>query len=106
MSIGKNAFTCAQVNQLDLVDYLSSLGYSPVKIKNDDHWYLSPLRDEKTASFKVNCKANVWYDHGSGKGGNLVDFGLQYHHCSVSELLEKFNGDFSFQQQPLKMIAA
>jgi len=31
------------------------------------YWYLSPLREEKEASFKVNRKKNVWYDHGIGK---------------------------------------
>ncbi|HTE11594.1 MAG TPA: CHC2 zinc finger domain-containing protein [Chitinophagaceae bacterium] len=106
MSIGKKSFTCAQVNQMDIVDYLSSLGYHPARIKNADYWYLSPLRDEKTASFKVNRTKNAWYDHGIGKGGNMVDFGLEFHHCTVSALLEKFNGDFSFHQQPVKMIAA
>ena len=106
MDIRKNAITCDQVNQVDMVEYLSSLGYSPSTIKHDDHWYLSPLRNERTASFKVNRKGNVWYDHGLGVGGNLVDFGIRYHHCSVKELLEKFNGTFLFQQQPVKMIAA
>src|ERR1700712_1620453 len=105
MSIGKKRVTCAQVNQMDIVDYLSSLGYQPSRIRNADYWYHSPLRDEKTASFKVNRTMNAWYDHGAGKGGNLVDFGLQFHHCSVIELLEKFSGNLSFQQQPVKIIA-
>jgi len=105
MYIGEKKVTCAQVNQMDMVDYLSTLGHQPSKIKNADYWYLSPLRDEHTASFKVNRKANIWYDHGLGKGGNLVDFGLKYYHCSVSELLERFNNSLSLQPQPLTMIA-
>jgi hypothetical protein len=44
---------CDEANQIDLVDYLYSLGYQPEKIKNHDYWYLSPLREEKEASFKV-----------------------------------------------------
>ena len=59
MSIGKKRFTCNMVNQMDMIDYLLTLGYSPAKIRQDDYWYCSPLRDEKTASFKVNRKANV-----------------------------------------------
>ncbi|MEP6628112.1 MAG: CHC2 zinc finger domain-containing protein, partial [Ginsengibacter sp.] len=100
MNIGNKRLSCIQVNQIDLVDYLSSLGYHPSRIKNADHWYLSPLRDEKTASFKVNRNYNVWYDHGIGKGGNMVDFGLQYYRCSVAELLEKFRTDLPIQSQP------
>lgn len=75
--------------QMDMVDYLLTLGYNPTRISKEDHWYLSPLREEKTASFKVNRKQNVWYDHGLGKGGTIIDFGTLYYHCTVSELLQK-----------------
>ena len=81
---------------MDLVDYLSGLGYQPSKIRNADYWYLSPLRNEKTPSFKINRKLNLWYDHGLGKGGNLIDFAILYHDCTVGEFMQKLNGDFSF----------
>jgi len=42
---------CADAKQLDLVDYLASLGHQPAKIRNQDYWYLSLLREEKTPSF-------------------------------------------------------
>ncbi len=58
---------CDEANQIDLVDYLSSLGNEPAKIRGNDYWYLSPLRQEKEASFKVNKNKNVWYDHGIAK---------------------------------------
>jgi len=95
-------FSLSDVKQLDMVGFLEKLGYSPKKIRNDDYWFLSPLRDEKTPSFKVNRKLNVWYDHGIGKGGNMVDFGILYFKCSVSELLHRLwhesNHNFSFHQ--------
>lgn len=81
--------SCNEAKKMDLVDYLFSLGYQPVKIRGNDYWYRSPLRNEKTASFKVNRKLNVWYDHSLQKGGNLVDFGILFHRCSISELLQK-----------------
>ncbi len=102
MNIGANRLTCEQAKQMDMVDYLATLGYNPSKIKRDDYWYLSPLREEKTASFKVNRKQNVWYDHGTGQGGNLMDFGVLYHSCSVKEFLEKLDNNLSFHQQPLQ----
>ena len=82
---------CEQANQMNLVDYLYTLGFNPSKIRNDDHWYLSPFRNEKDASFKVNKTKNVWYDHGIGKGGSLIDFATEYHHCNVSEALQKIS---------------
>jgi hypothetical protein len=83
---------CEQAKRLDLVEYLAFLGHQPKKIRNSDYWYLSPLREERTASFKVNRQLGVWYDHGSGKGGDLIDFGTFYHNCSVSELLDRLSG--------------
>ena len=80
---------CAEANELSLVDYLSFLGHQPQKVRGEDHWYLSPLREEREPSFKVNRKKNVWYDHGTGKGGTLVDFGTLYHACSITDFLQK-----------------
>ncbi|TXJ27608.1 MAG: DNA primase [Chitinophagaceae bacterium] len=83
--------SCNQANQIDLVDYLAQLGYTSKKIIRNDHWFLSPFRDENTPSFKVNRQLNVWYDHGIGKGGRLVDFGIAFHQCTVSELLHRLS---------------
>ncbi len=85
MKQNQSAYQLAQT--IDLVDYLSSLGHSPQRVKEPDYWFLSPFRDERTASFKVNRKRNVWYDHGMGKGGNLVEFGKLYFNCSFDEFL-------------------
>ncbi|WP_419137649.1 toprim domain-containing protein [Flavobacterium sp. T12S277] len=41
---------------------------------------------------------NLWFDHDTGKGGNLIDFGILYYDCTVSEFLEKLNINFSLQQ--------
>lgn len=91
---------CEQAREMDIVDYLSKLGFEPKKIRNADYWYLSPLRTEKTASFKVNRKLNRWYDHGAGKGGNIIDFALLYHNCTVGEFLQSLQGHLSFHKQP------
>jgi hypothetical protein len=89
---------CEQAKRLDLVEYLAFLGHQPQNVRNGDYWYLSPLRDEKTASFKVNRNRGIWFDHGIGKGGDLIEFGTLYHNCSVSELLERLSG---YQARPV-----
>jgi hypothetical protein len=91
-------FTCDDAKQIDILDYLASLNHHPKKVHNQDYWYLSPLRDEKTASFKVNRQKQIWFDHGLGKGGDLIDFGTLYHNCSVSELLDRLS---AFQSYPV-----
>ncbi|MGI8584600.1 MAG: toprim domain-containing protein [Chitinophagaceae bacterium] len=82
---------CTQANKIDMVEYLHSLGYEPLKIKGHDYWYLSPVRYETEASFKVNKNKNVWYDHGIGKGGNMIDFTMEYYRCNVSEALQRLS---------------
>jgi len=91
---------CAAAKELDLVDYLASLGHQPAKIKNQDYWYLSPFREEKTPSFKINRSLKIWYDHGLGMGGDLVDFGTLYYKCTIPELLERLS-----QQRPNKSLS-
>ena len=98
MNFSKQRLSIEAARQIDLIDYLSKLGYQPAKIRNHDYWYLSPLREEKTPSFKVNKKLNRWYDHGLGKGGNMIDFAIQYHNCTVSELLQQISNIFSFHK--------
>jgi hypothetical protein len=77
--------------QVSLVDLLSKLGYQPVPRGGNELYYFSMIRDtEKTPSFSVNDKLGVWFDHGIGKGGNVIDFGLAYwKNLSFQEVLEK-----------------
>jgi DNA primase len=88
-----------EAREIDLVNYLTTCEYEPAKTRNNDYWYLSPLRDERTPSFKVNGNLNRWYDHGLGKGGNITDFAILYHNCTVGEFLQKLTGSFSFHQR-------
>jgi len=98
MDFQEQKASCEKARQIDMVTYLAVLGYEPVKIRKFDYWYLSPLRTEKTPSFKINQKLNRWYDHGLGKGGNLIDFALLYYRCTVGEFLKMLSGNLSFHQ--------
>src|SRR5580658_1655119 len=81
-------FNCQQARVIDLVDYLASLGYQPAKTRGNNFWYASPFRDEKEPSFKVDRHLNLWYDHGWGKGGDIIEFGTQFHRLPIREVLK------------------
>lgn len=83
-----NKLTIQSAKEIDMVELLAELNFQPTKIRGNDYWYRSPLREERTASFKVNKKINVWYDFGTGEGGNIIDFGIRFYHCNISELLD------------------
>jgi hypothetical protein len=81
--------TIADAKRISITDWLASHGYQPSYKRGDNWWYLSmlPNRTEHTPSFKVNTRLNRWIDFGNGEKGNLIDLGICYHRCSVSEFL-------------------
>jgi len=88
-----------QIKSIKITDYLYSKGIQTKQIKGTDYWYISPIREEKTPSFKVNNDLNVWYDYGTGEGGNIIDLIMKmYNLNSVTEVLSHFNNS-NYQQK-------
>lgn len=69
----KLQMNCSQANQINIVDFLAKSGIVPIKTRGRNFWYNSPLRNEKTPSFKVDLIRNAWFDFGVGCGGHLID---------------------------------
>ena len=75
--------------RIALDDFLKSLGHSSVRRKGNVLWYLSPLREERTASFKVDIGLNCWYDFGLGRGGGIIALARElYRSNDIKYLLE------------------
>ena len=91
-----------QAREILIEKVLQNLGCEPTKSNENESWYLSPFRIEKTASFKLNRKINRWFDHGEQKGGNVIDLVIEKFGFNVNEALsylKKFDTFFSFQKQ-------
>lgn len=67
-----------QAKNIALAAILDKLGVKPARQRTKESVYLSPLREERTASFNVHHGKNVWYDHGTGEGGTTIDFACAY----------------------------
>jgi DNA primase len=92
--------TCQKAREISIVAFLENNNIHPEYKRGSHYWYLSPLRQEDTASFKVNADLNLFYDHGTGNGGDIIDLGCQLLECDVKELLERLDSvSFSFQPQ-------
>ena len=77
-------------HQVSLVDLLATLGHEPAKHAGSELIYISMLRDTDTKpSFSVNKELNVWYDHGTGKSGNIIDFAMAYWKLTFIGALKK-----------------
>lgn len=68
------AMTFEQAITIAIPDVLEKLGHLPTKKTTREYWYLSPLRFEKTASFKVDLRKNLWFDFGTYSGGGIIKF--------------------------------
>jgi hypothetical protein len=74
--------------RIPITDFLAALGHEPKSVRGADWWYASPLRNERTPSFKVDVNKNVWYDHGEGVGGTIIDLSMRMNGgCGISEAL-------------------
>lgn len=69
-------------------EYLARRGILPRYERNGYSMYLSPLREERTPSFKVNYQKDLWYDFGIGEGGTLLALIMRLERCSRSEAFE------------------
>ncbi len=77
----------------------SYINKKPMKRKNSYGLYISPFRDERNPSFKIDYDKNLWYDYGAGEGGSVIDLVMKLEQCNFStacEILE--NGGFSFHR--------
>jgi len=85
-----------QAKKILLVDFLSGLNLEPKNIKNNDYWYISPLHSEKTPSFKIDIVKNVWYDHGAGMGGNIIDLVINLYNLDFKSALKKLSSIYDY----------
>jgi DNA primase len=99
----KEKLQCNSAREISIVDFLKRNGFSPQRENHKEAWFLSPIRKENTPSFKVSKILNRWYDHGLGRGGNIIDLVIEMNNnCQVHEALAILDRDvpsFSFQQQ-------
>ena len=67
-----------QMREIPIADFLSAMGIQPSKQKGNVLWYSAPYRTERTPSFKVDTAKNVWFDFGTGKGGDIFDLAGEF----------------------------
>ena len=99
----KNTMDCEKARNIDIVSTLAKSGHFPVRKTEKEAWFLSPLRTETQASFKVSLKENYWIDFGTFEGGSTIDLVMKMENCSVKEALERLSGNmghFSFHSRP------
>ena len=75
------------IKGISLVDFLHHLGYQPTGRDSKGLWFYAPYRNERKPSFHVNPRKNVWFDFGSGAGGDI--FTLAGELCDSTDFIRQ-----------------
>lgn len=59
------------IKKMSLVEFLNQLGYQPSGRDSKGLWFYAPYRSERKPSFHVNPRKNLWFDFGTGAGGDI-----------------------------------
>ena len=82
------------LKNISIRQFLARRGILPKYERNGYGMYLSPLREERTPSFKVDYVRNLWYDFGSGEGGTLRTLVMRLERCDSREAVRRLqNGE-------------
>jgi len=87
------------IKRISIREYLGVRGIKPTKENEQRGMYHSPLRTDNNASFSVNYIQNVFFDHGIGTGGSIIDLVSRLESCSIGEAIKRLETDhFSFHR--------
>lgn len=82
------------LKNISIRQFLTRRGILPKYERNGYGMYLSPLREERTPSFKVDYVRNLWYDFGLGEGGTLLTLVMRLERCDSREAVRRLqNGE-------------
>ena len=87
------------IRQISLVDFLHHLGYEPTGRDSKGLWFYAPYRNERKPSFHVNPRKNVWFDFGSGDGGDI--FTLAGELCDSTDFIRQAEYIAEKMQMPI-----
>ena len=76
-----------EIKEISLVEFLNQLGYQPTGRDSKGLWFYAPYRSERKPSFHVNPRKNVWFDFGSGTGGDI--FTLAGELCNSTDFIRQ-----------------
>lgn len=67
-----------EAHKIPLSVILEKLSAVRKRQTQSEEWYLSPFRQERTASFHVNLIKNVWFDFGEEIGGSVIELACEH----------------------------
>jgi hypothetical protein len=94
---------------LNIYDILASYGSQPTRCTGNRLVYSSPFTNEKTPSFMVDIRKNLFYDFSSNNGGDSIKLIMLLEGVSFIDAVNKANkldknsfNDFNFDLKPIE----
>ena len=101
----KDMISWRSARNICIVKTLAKLGHYPTRKSEKEAWFLSPLRSETQASFSVSLVKNLWFDYGTGIGGNIIDLIMALRSFTFEKAVSYLStdlADFSFCPPPIQ----
>lgn len=99
-------------NTILISDFLHKEGFVPVRRSSSQISFKAPYRMDNDPSLVVNDRKGVWYDHGEGSGGTIIELAMKVYNTKDLKLvvnrlnqlynsvpLEKIPNRFQFEDQ-------
>lgn len=88
-----------EIRKIPLVEFLNQLGYRPTGRDSKGLWFYAPYRSERKPSFHVNPRKNLWFDFGTGAGGDI--FSLAGELCNSTDFIRQAEFIAEKMQMPI-----
>ncbi|OON87227.1 DNA primase [Oribacterium sp. C9] len=90
-------------SRADIVDVIGQ--YVNLKKKGANYFGLCPFHGEKTASFSVNPRMQIFHCFGCGKGGDVIKFTMEYENLTFPEAVKKIADDVGYKLPEIEQSA-
>ena len=90
--------------EISIVSYLKSIGCKPQFENGCTARYIAPYRADSNPSLSINISSNLFFDHGTGIGGNVIQLAALINQCNdreAAEILSEQKDSFSFHCIPV-----
>lgn len=88
---------------IPIADFLRRLGHAPVAKNGRELTYFAPYREEHKPSFRVNAEKNVFYDFGTGCGGDIFKLAGEFIRSTDFMAQAKYIADSMNVQLPMNV---
>lgn len=76
------------LSKCNIVEYISQ--FAELENRGGEYWCSSPLnKNDETPSFSIDESKQLFYCFSTGKGGNVLNFIMEYHNLTFTKALEK-----------------